>query len=131
MINTRSPSFVDEHVGQKIRQMRKQAGLSMMELAERLGMSYQQVQKYEKGMNRVSAGVLYEIACLFGVEINEFFPPVQSAKSSSSEHEELVRDLVDKLEDAGMLMAFKRSIDTISVASKATAGNATAHSQVA
>ncbi|MGF1456181.1 MAG: helix-turn-helix domain-containing protein [Alphaproteobacteria bacterium] len=64
---------VDEHVGERIRQRRTLLGLTQEQLASALEISYQQVQKYETGANRVSAGRLYEIAKHLDVEIGFFF----------------------------------------------------------
>ncbi len=64
---------VDEHVGERIRQRRTLLGLTQEQLATALEISYQQVQKYETGANRVSAGRLYEIAKHLDVEVGFFF----------------------------------------------------------
>lgn len=57
----RSPHHVDLHVGARIRLRRKVLGVSQERLADQLGLTFQQVQKYERGANRVSASKLYEI----------------------------------------------------------------------
>lgn len=64
---------VDEYVGERIRQRRTLLGLTQEQLAAALEISYQQVQKYETGSNRVSAGRLYEIAKHLDVEVGFFF----------------------------------------------------------
>ena len=64
---------VDAHVGERIRERRTALGLTQEHLAKALDISYQQVQKYETGANRVSAGRLYEIATKLGVEVSFFF----------------------------------------------------------
>ena len=64
---------VDAHVGERIRDRRTTLGLTQEHLASALDISYQQVQKYETGANRVSAGRLYEIAQKLGVEMTFFF----------------------------------------------------------
>jgi transcriptional regulator with XRE-family HTH domain len=60
---------VDEHVGAKIRTLRKAAHLSQQALAQHLGLTFQQVQKYERGANRISAAMLFETAVFLGVSI--------------------------------------------------------------
>lgn len=110
-MNARSPSSVDQFVGKKIRHVRKTAGLSMVELAEKLGISYQQVQKYEIGANRVSAGILYEIACLFVLDIRDFFPPIPADEHQHPSRDDLVKELVEQLNQAGILEAVKSSLD--------------------
>lgn len=69
----RRPNSADGQVGESIRAHRLAAGMSQAELAKRLGVSFQQVQKYEKGTNRVGAGRLPQIAELFDVPIGALF----------------------------------------------------------
>ena len=69
----RKPSHVDAHVGSRIRLRRKLLGLSQQQLAQRLGLTFQQVQKYERGVNRVSASKLYETAQVLGAPVTHFF----------------------------------------------------------
>ncbi len=64
---------VDEHVGERIRERRTMMGLTQENLANALQISYQQVQKYETGANRISAGRLYEMAQRLEVEVSFFF----------------------------------------------------------
>lgn len=65
---------VNDHVGKQIRDKRSALGLTQMELGRALGISYQQIQKYETGANRVSAGRLYEIALELDCTIPALFP---------------------------------------------------------
>ncbi len=67
------PHPVDVHVGQRVAVRRKLLKLSQKDLATHVGYSYQQVQKYEKGLNRVSASVLYEFSGALGVPVSFFF----------------------------------------------------------
>jgi transcriptional regulator with XRE-family HTH domain len=69
----RSPNATDTEVGESIRAHRLIAGMSQTDLANKLGVSFQQVQKYEKGVNRVGAGRLPEIAEIFNVPISALF----------------------------------------------------------
>jgi transcriptional regulator with XRE-family HTH domain len=64
---------VDTHVGSRVRLRRNQMRMSQERLAELLGLTFQQVQKYEKGANRIAAGRLYDIARVFGVPITYFY----------------------------------------------------------
>ena len=64
---------VDAHVGGRIRERRTGLGLTQEHLANALNLSYQQVQKYETGANRVSAGRLYEISKILQSDVNLFF----------------------------------------------------------
>lgn len=69
----RSPNPIDIHVGRRVRQRRKTLGVTQERLAEDLGLTFQQVQKYERGANRVSASKLYEIAKSLRTSIAYFF----------------------------------------------------------
>ena len=73
MMTPKKPDPVDVEVGQRIRIQRLQSGLSQTSLAEQLGVTFQQVQKYEKGVNRVGAGRLTKIAKVLGVPVSTFF----------------------------------------------------------
>ena len=64
---------IDQHVGERIRLRRTERGLTQEQLAAALDVSYQQVQKYETGANRISAGRIYQIARKLGVEVGYFF----------------------------------------------------------
>ena len=65
--------MIDKRIGQKIKQIRKSWGLSQSELAERVGISFQQIQKYEKGSTRISVMRLEQISEALGVNITAFF----------------------------------------------------------
>ena len=69
----RGPSVVDKHVGARSRVARLEAGKSQTQVGEALGVTFQQVQKYERGTNRISAGVLYEMSQLFDLPVQFFF----------------------------------------------------------
>lgn len=69
----RSPNPVDVHVGDRIRRRRRALGISQDKLAEALGLTFQQVQKYERGANRVSASKLYQVARALQAPIPYFF----------------------------------------------------------
>lgn len=77
------PDPVDIHVGQKIRQRRTLAGVSQEKLAAALGITFQQVQKYENGTNRVSASRLYAVARFLKVPVSFFFDSIDSANSGA------------------------------------------------
>ncbi|WP_370288409.1 helix-turn-helix domain-containing protein [Siccirubricoccus soli] len=63
----------DRHVGARIRERRVMMGLSQQQLARMIGVTYQQAHKYERGLNRISAGRLFEIAQVLGVTVSWFF----------------------------------------------------------
>jgi transcriptional regulator with XRE-family HTH domain len=72
-LDPRSAGNVDIEMGRRIRLRRVEIGLSQSELGEKLGVSFQQVQKYEKGVNRVGASRLQQIAEALGVDLTFFY----------------------------------------------------------
>ena len=70
-MSIKSPDPVDVQVGSRIRLFRLEAQMSQTDLAEQLGVTFQQVQKYEKGVNRVGAGRLTKIAAALRVPVSE------------------------------------------------------------
>ena len=70
-------SLVDHHVGARIRERRTMLGLSQQQLAKMIGVTYQQAHKYERGLNRISAGRLFEIAQVLNVPVSFFFEGLQ------------------------------------------------------
>ena len=71
-------SAADRHVGARIRERRTMLGLSQQQLAGMIGVTYQQAHKYERGLNRISAGRLFEIAEVLAVPIAWFFEGLAS-----------------------------------------------------
>jgi transcriptional regulator with XRE-family HTH domain len=69
----KSPTLMDKHVAGRMRLRRLQVGMSQEELAATLGITFQQVQKYEKGTNRITAGRLQEIARVLSVPLSFFY----------------------------------------------------------
>ena len=69
----RSPNPIDRHVGLRIRLRRKELGVSQEKLADQIGLTFQQVQKYERAANRVSASKLYEMARALNTSISYFY----------------------------------------------------------
>ncbi|MGZ5261715.1 MAG: helix-turn-helix domain-containing protein [Burkholderiales bacterium] len=70
---TTSPSPIDIHVGSRLRKRRRMVGISQEKLGEALGLTFQQIQKYEKGVNRIGASRLQQAADVLGVTVSFFF----------------------------------------------------------
>ena len=70
----------DRHVGARIRERRIMLGLSQQQMADLIGVTYQQAHKYERGINRISAGRLYEIAQVLGVPVGYFFDGLENQR---------------------------------------------------
>lgn len=74
----KQPSSVDAHVGSRVRLRRMLIGMSQEKLGELLGLTFQQVQKYEKGANRIGASRLFDISTILGVPVSYFFDDLPS-----------------------------------------------------
>ena len=81
-MSIKSPDRVDVQVGSRIRLLRQGAQMSQTDLAEQLGVTFQQVQKYEKGMNRIGAGRLTKIAAVLGMPVSELLGDDGAAQSN-------------------------------------------------
>jgi transcriptional regulator with XRE-family HTH domain len=79
----RSPTDVDAHVGQRLRALREAAGLTQADLAAKMGFSFQQLQKYERGINRVACSRLVEFATILKAPLGAFFEGLETAYDGS------------------------------------------------
>lgn len=82
---------VDVHVGKRVRHRRWMIGMTQQQLADKVGIKFQQIQKYETGMNRISASRLWDISEALGVAISFFF---EGLDSSSPQVEEVAGDIL-------------------------------------
>jgi len=97
---------IDQHVGERIRLRRTELGLTQEQLAEALEVSYQQIQKYETGANRISAGRMFEIARKLGVDANYFFEGLAieaDAAASPLEHGGRHRSAIELVRKFGQI----------------------------
>ena len=130
--NARLAKRVDEHVGERIRHRRTMLGLTQEQLAALLEISYQQVQKYETGANRVSAGRLFEIAQHLDVGVEYFFEdlapsPGPSALPHGGRNRamiELVRNFTE-IEDPEIRSAVSSLVKTLTQRKDKSAGGDT------
>lgn len=74
---------IDRHVGARVRERRIMLGFTQQQLADLIGVTYQQAHKYERGINRISAGRLFEIAHVLSVPVNYFFEGLEGEASRS------------------------------------------------
>ena len=81
--SARRANPIDAHVGSRVRLRRMLLGMSQEKLAEKLGLTFQQVQKYEKGINRVGASRLFELAQLLGVGVEFFYEDAPAMEGSA------------------------------------------------
>jgi transcriptional regulator with XRE-family HTH domain len=109
----RSPNPVDLHVGARVRMRRRLRGVSQERLAESLGLTFQQVQKYERGANRISASKLYEIAASLQTPVGYFFegladPSALDGDVEGVSSEQLVHDFLMTTEGLELAALFPR-----------------------
>ncbi|MGH1482012.1 MAG: helix-turn-helix domain-containing protein [Geminicoccales bacterium] len=84
------PQEIDRYVSSRIRQRRIMLGITQQQMAELIGVTYQQAHKYERAVNRVSAGRLYQIALALGVGINYFFEGAEPGDGSQFREQQLI-----------------------------------------
>jgi transcriptional regulator with XRE-family HTH domain len=83
--NARRPNPIDAHVGSRVRLRRMVMGLSQEKLGELLGLTFQQVQKYEKGVNRIGASRLFDLSHVLGVTVQFFYDDMPNAVGSAAQ----------------------------------------------
>jgi transcriptional regulator with XRE-family HTH domain len=105
MVKRRAPNPVDKHVGSRIRMRRMMLGISQEKLAEGLGLTYQQVQKYEKGRNRIGAGRLQHISHMLQVPVPFFFDGAPHGEAPSPAY---VSDCLATADGLALVKAFMR-----------------------
>lgn len=114
----KAPDEIDVHVGSRVRLRRMMLGMSQEQLAASLGLTFQQVQKYERGMNRIGAGRLYQIARSLSVPVAFFYEgladPTEGLDSGAAS-EEMDRVMGFLLSPEGLSLAtgFQRIADTV------------------
>jgi transcriptional regulator with XRE-family HTH domain len=108
-------SEIDAHVGHRIRLRRMLLGMSQEKLGTALGLTFQQVQKYERGVNRIGAGRLFEIARILGVKIEYFYEGVEDSTGpgfSEGATAAPLMEFVSSGEGMQLSLAFMRIRDT-------------------
>jgi transcriptional regulator with XRE-family HTH domain len=108
MMSRKGPDSVDRIVGRNIRIYRLQKGLTQTELADQLELTFQQVQKYEKGTNRVGSGRLLKIATFLGVPVTALFKGSDEMEDTDKQS---IFDQLAKPHANRLLQAFARIDD--------------------
>lgn len=114
MTEEKVPNPIDIHVGARVRMRRLLLGLSQDKLGDELGVTFQQVQKYERGANRVGASRLFEIARVLTVPVGFFFEGMDSnTRGGFAEDDQtpLVDDFLNSPEGVALATAFNRIED--------------------
>ena len=103
---------VDVHVGSRVRSLRIQLKMSQTDLGDSLGITFQQIQKYEKGKNRISSSRLHQIAAIFGVAPPYFFEdPLAAAARHDSAAMKDFDEFCASREGVALMQAFARIKD--------------------
>lgn len=112
-MGSKRPSEVDFVIGLRIRSFREAAGLTQGDLGAFLGVTFQQVQKYENGRNRVGAGCLFQIAEILKVPVTRFYPAIED-ETAHQMALKLRRIVLDKIVQSAELCSLTRSFARIS-----------------
>ncbi|MFP3920482.1 MAG: helix-turn-helix domain-containing protein [Dichotomicrobium sp.] len=114
----RKPHHIDVHVGSRVRLRRMFIGMSQERLGEQMSLTFQQIQKYEKGTNRIGASRLFQLAEVLNVPVGFFFEgleaPVQGVRKgefAEAKSESYVMDFLDSREGVELNRAFVRIKD--------------------
>jgi transcriptional regulator with XRE-family HTH domain len=115
-LSTTHPHPTDKHVGSRVRMRRLMLGMSQEKLADRLGITFQQVQKYEKGVNRISASRLQHVGDILEVPISFFFehapgPTGHGRGLAEAPSPAYVNDFLASTEGLALLKAFMKIDD--------------------
>ena len=100
------PHPVDVHVGKRVRHRRWLVGKTQQQLAESVGIKFQQIQKYETGANRVSASRLWDIAESLDVDISFFFEGIESSTQDKKSSAEAPTDLLGDKEALDLVRSY-------------------------
>ena len=110
MAETRKSDGVDRHVGERVRLRRIMLKMSQTELGNKIGVTFQQLQKYEKGANRIGASRLYQLAQILNVPPGFFFEGLPGSKVNAVLPDYLI-DLMGTAEGQRMVQALARVRD--------------------
>lgn len=110
--NARRANPIDVHVGSRVRLRRMLLGMSQEKLGEQLGLTFQQIQKYEKGVNRIGASRLFEMARVLGVQVQFFYDELSGPASGMLDPgENYVPEVLATREGLELNKAFARISD--------------------
>jgi transcriptional regulator with XRE-family HTH domain len=110
-LQKKSPNQIDKHIGTRVRARRVMLGMSQEKLADALGLTFQQVQKYEKGVNRIGASRLLHIAGILDVSIEFFFEGLPGLRAGGFSDDSLVADFLTRPESDRLVRGFLRLKD--------------------
>ncbi len=97
---------VDVHVGKRVRHRRWLIGMTQQQLAQQVGIKFQQIQKYETGANRISASRLWDIAEALDVPVSFFFEGLEESEKASSDKKSVPADLMGDKEALDLVRSY-------------------------
>lgn len=106
MNDERSANAIDRKVGQRVRARRLEIGMSQEKLAELLGVTFQQVQKYEKGANRIAVSRLYDISVALEIHAGRFFDNLAARGAVAEGRQDYVDDALSTPEGTELMALF-------------------------
>jgi len=110
-LQKKAPNHIDGHIGSRVRARRTMLGMSQERLADALGLTFQQVQKYEKGMNRIGASRLLQIAGILDVGIEFFFEGLPGLRAGGFAGDSLMAEFLTRSESDRLVRGFLRLKD--------------------
>src|SRR4026207_1059045 len=110
-MSTKAPNPVDKYVGSRVRMRRIMLGMSQEKLGEALGLTFQQVQKYEKGTNRVGASRIQQISEILLVPVSFLFEGISKAEGLGEVRSNYVSDFVATSQGLALIRAYTRITD--------------------
>lgn len=116
LFSPKKPNPIDIHVGSRVRLRRMLVGMSQEKLGERMGLTFQQIQKYEKGVNRIGASRLYQLAYILKVPVGFFYDELEFAENEETgrvgfgepQGESFILDFLNSREGLELNRAFVR-----------------------
>lgn len=102
----KSPNPIDRHIGSRVRARRIMLGMSQEKLADALGLTFQQVQKYEKGVNRIGASRLLQIAGILDVGIDFFFEGIPGLRAGGFSGNSVMAEFLTSPESDRLVRSF-------------------------
>lgn len=117
----RSPTKVDRLVGSRLKDLRKRRGLTQSDLALPLGISFQQLQKYETGVNRISAGMIASAAEILGANVSDFFSDMPEKPAPDTTADDLRRRITKilyRMDDKTALLKALRTLEKLEHSSR-------------
>lgn len=105
------PTSIDLHVGRRLRRRRRLMGMTQQQLADQVGIRFQQIQKYECGANRITASRLFELSAALSIPVQYFYdglvaPVAGSGEAPANDHDDIGPDILRQKETRELIRAY-------------------------